>query len=295
MCPYLLNDLREDTAYRKPILSMKVNDKGELSTNSFVREVRRKYWNALFSNRKFTGQMTSNLSKQYHNKVNELVNYDFSYFNIKSIQEEMSRNLIKGIEDCIIEMFDKLSFQYSYNDELQNNIHYYNGWKTNKGWYINNRVIIPCMNAFDSWSGEFDPNYSVKCKLMDIEKALNYLDGGLTSAVNLEERLREAKIMGQTKKIPLKYFKVTFYKKGTCHLEFTNEELLKKLNIFGGQHKRWLPPGYGKKNYQQLDPEEKVVVDEFEGKESYEKTFANAEYYIYKPNNSLGLLEDRAC
>lgn len=83
--------------------------------------------------------------------------------------------------------------------------------------------------------------------------------------------------------------------RGTCHLEFTNEELLKKLNIFGGQHKRWLPPGYGKKNYQQLDPEEKIVVDEFEGKESYEKTFANAEYYIYKPNSSLGLLEDRAC
>lgn len=294
MCPYILNDLRNDSPFKSPILSMKVNDESELSTNSFVREVRRKYWNALFSNRKFTGQMTSNLSNQYRAKVDELVDYDFSYYNIKSIQEEMSRSLIKGIEDCIIELFDELSFQYSYSDELQNNIHYYNGWKTNKGWYINKKVVIPNMNAFSSWSGRFEPRYNVKCKLMDIEKALNYLDGGLTDAVNMDARLEAAENMGQTRKIPLKYFTVTFYKKGTCHLEFTNEALLKKLNIFGGQHKRWLPSGYGKKKYQQMDSEEKAVIDEFEGKESYEQTMANAQYYIYNPSSSLQLLEDRA-
>ena len=86
---------------------------------------------------------------------------------------------------------------------------------------------------------------------------------------------------------------VTFYKKGTCHLEFTNEELLKKLNIFGCQQKGWLPPGYGKKKYQQMEPEERAVVDEFEGKDSYEQTVANANYYIYTPESSLQLLEVR--
>ena len=29
----------------------------------------------------------------------------------------MSKNLVRGIEDCIIELFDKLSYQYSYGDE----------------------------------------------------------------------------------------------------------------------------------------------------------------------------------
>ena len=122
MCPHILEDIREDAAYNTPILLMKVGDK-ELSTNLYVRRVRAKYWNALFRNRKFTGKMTSNLSRKYYSQVEELANYDFSTYNIRCIQEEMSRSLVKGIEDCIIELFDKLSHQYAYSDELQNNIH----------------------------------------------------------------------------------------------------------------------------------------------------------------------------
>jgi len=292
MCPHIMKDLK-DTAYNQPILEMKVTGKA-LSTNRFVREVRGKYWNALFKNPKFTGNMTSNLSNEYHNQVHELKNYDFSVYNIKCIQYEMSKNLIRGIEDCIIKLFDDLSFQYSYSDELSSNIHYYNGWKTNKAWIINKKVILPWMNAFSSWSGRFEPSYDVKSKLMDIEKALNYLDGGLTECHDMEMCLRHAIETGQTKKIRLKYFYVTFYKKGTCHIEFHNEELLKKLNIFGSQQKRWLPPGYGKKAYSQMDDAEKAVVDAFEGQKAYEQVLANAGYYIYDPKNSFPALEEIA-
>lgn len=290
MCPHILDDLREDNAYKHPILTMKVKDRGELSANAFVKEVRKKYWNALFRNPKFTGKMTSNLLSQYHSKVSELADYDFSYYNIKCIQLEMSQSLIKGIEDCIVELFDKLSYQYAYCDELKNNIHYYNGWKTNKAWYINKKVILPYMSAW-RWNG-YDPTwYELTSKLTDIEKALNYLDGGMTECRDMQMWLNHAKQTGQTKKIRLKYFYVTFYKKGTCHIEFTNEELLKKLNIFGSQQKGWLPPGYGKRTYQEMDSEERAVVDEFEGEESYKKTVANAKYYIYDSRDSIQLLE----
>ena len=44
----------------------------------------------------------------------------------------MSRNLVKGVEDCIIKLFDELFYQHSYDNDLSKNIHYYNGWKTNK-------------------------------------------------------------------------------------------------------------------------------------------------------------------
>ena len=292
MVPHILQDLK-DNSYNKPILEMKIRDR-ELSTNAFVKEVRRKYWTTLFSNPKFTGKMTSNLANKYHNQVAELTNYDFSEYNIRTIQIEMSKNLVRGIEDSIIELFDKLSHQYAYSDELSNNIHYYNGWKTNKAWYINKKVILPYMNAFSSWSGKFDPNYQVKSQLADIEKALNYLDGGLTDGRDMELWLRHAAETGQTRKIQLKYFYVTFYKKGTCHIEFINEDLLKKLNIFGSQQKKWLPPGYGKKKYNEMKPEEKAVIDEFEGKAKYEETLKNQDYFIYNPMNSIQCLEMNA-
>ena len=291
LAPYIMDDMRKDCTYSKPIISMSIDGK-DLSTNVYVREVREKYWEALFKNKKFTGNMTSNLSSQYSDQVHKLKDYDFSYYNIKTVQLEMSKNLIRGIEDCIVELFDKLSYQYSYSDELSSNIHYYNGWKTNKCWYINKKVILPYMDAYRNYDRRFEPtNYSLMQQLMDIEKALNYLDGGLTDGRDMEMWLRHAASIGQTKKIELKYFYVTFYKKGTCHIEFKNEELLKKLNIFGAQNKRWLPPAYGKKKYEEMDAEEKAVVDSFEGEESYNGVIANAGYYIYDPVSSIPMLE----
>jgi hypothetical protein len=161
---------------------------------------------------------------------------------------------------------------------------------------INKKVIIPLAGFRDmeySW-GRYNPSdYRVVRKLIDIEKVFNYLDGGLTEDIGIEEQLKVAEKCCETKNIPLKYFDITFYKKGTCHIVFTNEELLKKFNIFGCQHKGWLPPSYGKTKYNDMTKEEQTVINEFEGKESYNKVMLNKDYYIYNPNSIL-LLEEKA-
>lgn len=264
-----------------------------LSVNEYIREVRGKYWNALFENKKFIGQLTGNLRHDFYNKVEELKDYDFSLYNIYELKTDMQKKVVKGIEDTIIELFDELSNKHHWYDEMSKNIHYYNGWKTNKAWIINKKVIIP-LNGYDNWyySKFYPTNYKVIEKLQDMEKCFNYLDGGLTDAVDLEESLKFAEEYGETKNIQLKYFTVTFYKKGTCHITFNNEELLKKFNIFGSQHKGWLPPSYGKKSYKDMTSEEKAVVNEFEGEKEYNKIFSNKGYYLFDGNN-LNLLEEK--
>ena len=136
--------------------------------------------------------------------------------------------------------------------------------------------------------GRYDPaSYEVLKKLSDIEKALDYLNGSVSNERALQESLRAAEKENQTKKIPLRYFTVTFYKKGTCHIEFTNLELLKKLNIFGSQRKGWLPPSYGKRTYNEMTKEEREVVDAFEGKDSYEKVMVQSSYYLVEEQQLL--------
>lgn len=271
----------------------KYNNK--LSVNEYIREVRGKYWKALFKNPKFIGQLTNNLKQDFYNKVEEMKNYDFSLYNIYQLKVDMQRQVVHGIEDTIIALFDELSHKYHYYDETSKNIHYYNGWKTNQSWIINKKVIIPLNGYHDlaySWGG-FRPTQSDTVrKLQDIEKCFNYLDGGLTEAVDLEESLKFAEEYGETKNIQLKYFTVSFYKKGTCHIVFNNDELLKKFNIFGSQHKGWLPPSYGKKSYKNMTEEEKAVINEFEGEKEYNRVVSNKEYYLFDGNN-LYLLEDK--
>ena len=207
----------------------------------------------------------------------------------------MQKKVVSGIEDTILKLFDEFSNKYHYYDEMSKNIHYYNGWKTNKAWIINKKIIIPLSGYRGlqfSWGGFRPTYYETVRKLQDIEKCFNYLDGGLTEAVDLEKSLKFAEEFGETKNIQLKYFTVTFYKKGTCHIVFNNEELLKKFNIFGSQRKGWLPPSYGKKSYKDMTAEEKAVVNEFEGEKEYNKVLENTGYYLFDGNN-LNLLEEK--
>lgn len=291
MKPHILNSFDNDS-YSKPILELSLNGAGNsLSYNNFVKSVRMKYWKALFSNPKFTGRLTSKLLSEYQNRVQELAEYEFSLYNITTIRVEMFKGVIKGVEDTILELFEDFSHKYHYLDENSKNIHYFNGWKTNKSWVINEKVIIP-LNAFRHWSWdkscEYEPDkHEVQRKLSDIEKVFNYLDGGRTDSVDLHSALVQAKSKGTTKKIQLKYFTVTFFKKGTCHIEFTNLEILKKFNIFGAQNKNWLPPHYGKKGYDEMSKEEQAVIDEFEGKAEYEKVMRDSSYYLASADKML--------
>lgn len=297
MQPFILSQFGKDEKTGETIqkggciISMTCSKNG-LSVNEYIKMVRSKYWNALFENKRFIGQLTNNLQRDFYNKVEELSNYDFSLYNIYQLKIDIQKKVVKGIEDTIIDLFDELSYKYSYWDETSKNIHYYNGWKTNQSWIINKKVIIP-LRAYNEFWGRYEPSdYKMVNKLQDIEKCFNYLDGGLTEAVDLEESLKFAEEYGETKDIQLKYFTVTFYKKGTCHITFNNEELLKKFNIFGSQHKGWLPPSYGKKSYKDMTTEEKAVVNEFEGEKEYNKVISNKEYYLFDGNN-LNLLEDK--
>lgn len=295
MSPFILSEFDKDGQKGKPILELDLesNHNGysnKLTINGFIEAVRFKYWTALFNNQKFIGKLTENLRYEFYKKINELKQYDFTLYNIKQLQVEMSKNVVKGVEETILKLFEELSYKHHWRDDTSSNIHYYNGWKTNQSWIINKKVIIP-LSAY-GWGGYRPTDYKVLDKLTDIEKCFNYLDGGLTEALDLQEQLKFAEGCGETKKIPLKYFKVTFYKKGTCHIEFNNLELLKKFNIFGSQHKGWLPPSYGKKTYKDMTQEEKAVVNEFEGQEEYKKTLANKNYYIFDGNNVM-MLEDK--
>jgi len=103
----------------------------------------------------------------------------------------------------------------------------------------------------------------------------------LSDDVDVAEIVQEVKKTGNARNVQFKYFKATFYKKGTCHITFTNPDVLAKFNLFAAQNKNWLPPSFGKKHYKQMDDEERAVVDSFTGGEKeYEQMLARSDYYF---------------
>ena len=253
-----------------------------ITVNTYVKSVRNKYWTALLTNKKVTGQLTSTLQEEYRKKVATYEEYDFSEFNIKMLLNDMNAHIKKGIEEEIDKMYDRLTEEHTYYPECSKNKHLYDGWKTNKAWKIDKKVIIPVYGIFDEFYNK-PREYKAYDVLSDIERILNFFDGNLTADVNLKETIESYFNQGTMKNIPCKYFKATFYKKGTCHLVFTCPELIKRFNIYAAKHRGWLPPSYGKKTYEQMDEEEKKVIDDFQGKEDYNIVLSKPEYYLNAP------------
>lgn len=297
MKPYLMQG---SDKYAKPSISLSIGGKDDILPNRFLRLTRLKYWKELLANPQFMSRMTSKIRNDYSSKVDEMANYDFSAYNIRRVMLDIQKQLLSGVEDSIMKLFETLSEKHAWYPECENNIHYYNGWATNKAHAVAKKVIIPCYGVFREWGisqGNFCA-YEAYDLLADLEKALDYLTASPGDEGNfLERRLNQAERDGVTRNINLRYFKVTFYKKGTCHITFHEQEVVDKLNIFCARHKNWLPPCYGRKAYADMDAEEKAVVDglhgdgsEGSGAKMYAKVLAKPEYYLAEPSDGQDAL-----
>lgn len=309
MKPYILGSFEKDEHYNYPTLTLCVGEPGRLSrgtvpnVNDYLRLVRSKYWQALFTNKEFIGRLTSNLREKYMGKIEQLANYDFTLFNIQSIAAEMNAEMGKGIEDTIVALFDKMTEQHAWYPETAKNVHYYNGWKTNKVHKINSKVILPIYGVFATyaWTSETFRVAEAERTIADIEKVFDYLDGNITAPVSLHGALQRACEEGRTRNIQCKYFDVTLYKKGTMHIRFHNQELVDRFNIYCCRKKNWLPPNYGNVAYSDMSQEEQTVVDGFHGDgtsgagaKDYAKVLERKQYYLSEPVKEVQLLSSGA-
>lgn len=272
----------EDKAFSGYSLSLGLEN-GAATENEYVKAVRKKYWSALFCAPQFMSQLTSNLQSELQSMVNDLSNYEFSSYNILEIMIQMNAQMNDGVEKTIMDLFDKWTVKWHY-DENSKNRHYFDGWKTNDAFAVNKKVIYR-LNAFD-WGYAGIPSefrvYKVWKEIEDIQKVFNYLDGGRTKwDESVQETLEKAAKAGQTAKIETKYFWFTFYKKGTCHIEFKDMNLLARFNIFAAKGKHWLPPSFGKKKYADMTSEEQRTAKSFMGSaEKYDKVVQYAHYFL---------------
>ena len=208
------------------------------SYNAAIHDLRAMYWKKLFDMPQIRDNLTYEMLREYQSRIAGLANHDFSAYNNWTVREEISRNLVAGIENEIISLFDDWTSLH-YHPEYSKNIHYYNGWCTNEAYKVGRKVIFNC-NAFEYWSynrsHEFYP-HRVYDKIRSIELVLHYLDtsGKPYDSEELRKTLDDLRGASSAQNIQLRYFKATFYKKGTCHIEFTNEDVLKSFNLFASQ------------------------------------------------------------
>lgn len=292
LLPYIQSEFKKDGGKSNPILTLGLFGKDSRyrdtapDYNEYLEKLRYKYWKLYLNSDELSKLCTNDLRQTLHAKLDELKSYDFNLFNVKNVMKMINSELTQSVENNILKLFDKFTIESTYCKELSKNIHLYNGWKTNKAFYINKKVIINLYGFSEYWWRCFD-------SLNDIELAYQYLDNNKDTRVqiDLRETLKEALEKGITKKIETTYFYLDFYKKGTCHITFKDQDLLFKFNVFGSQKKGWLPFGYGKKDKKKFNQDEVNVVETFQKLAGidYDDVVNNQKKYIYENSTLLQL------
>lgn len=249
--------------------------------NRYIRRLRQKYWELAFQTTAISGLLTDAARTKYQQEIRRFRDYDFTYSNIKQLQIELSQSLDSNIHEAIVNLYD--CFTYKYSRENPNNVHLFNGWNTNQGFKINPKKIIYPLYLYTTYGGwgSWDV-YQLRDFLTEVEKVFVYLDCGRTEGDSVQDVINKRYFNDRYhgEDLSFKYFDVEVKKKGTIHIKWKCDELIKKLTIIGCKAHGTLPNDYGTKKYSDLDEKHKDVVDSFEGEKNYADTVNNAKLYL---------------
>lgn len=252
------------------------------TVNQMLETTRKSFWKKILEFKEVKSRMTEKKIKEFNLLIEKQSSMEFAENNIR----QFILNLIGSYEDvlneAVEEIFDLMTTKHAHNDDCKKNIHYFNGWKTNKSFYVNKKVVLPVylncgIHPFFDWSGVLHLDRHGTSWFNDIDKVMNYFDGK-SEYVSIQEAIILAFENNQMKNIKSTYFTINLYKKRTIHLTFNDEDIRRRFNIVACKGKNWIPRDYGKKLYIEMTSEERAVVDEFEGRNNYEKNLGKIGY-----------------
>lgn len=258
------------------------------AVNKMLVSIRKDFWQRTLSIDAVSKRLTKKKFEEFQHTLNERSSMDFTASNIR----QFILNIIDGYQDTLTEatedLFDMMTDRHSYYGGVtEKNRYLYNGWKSNSSFRVKKKVVIPIYGSyggpFSDWNGGWKLDYKAEATLNDIDRVMNFFSG-MEQYKSISQALHEAFGRGESRGIHSTYFKISCYRKGTIHLTFQDEELLRRFNVCAGKAKGWLPGDYGDKEYAQLSIEEREVADSFEGRKSYED---NVGQPLFAPNKTL--------
>jgi hypothetical protein len=243
------NDSRQKlTVYTEPFnhgehepLKLSDNEKTpQARYNTFYRELTEQAWGRVFDHPVFQKMMTERARAMMTEFRQRQRRMDFNPENLKAMLEAVVAKREDILLGAVLDAFDTMT---AYHEE---NRIYFEGWKSNKAWMVNTKKVVLPYYMSRSWDGKtMEPDYRNANKLNDIDRALCVVSGrAYDDIVKIMDVLHRAQITrnygGYTES---SFFEIRYFKKGTLHLRFKDQELGKQFNLMAARGRNWLPPG----------------------------------------------------
>jgi len=243
--------------------------------NNLLRSVRTSFWRRTLNLEEVRSRMTRKKQAEFEEGLKLHQNMDFTEGNIRMFVLNLIGGYEQTITDAVIDIFDLFTVRHCYHGgPNEKNVHMFSGWKTNSAFKCNRRIVVH-IGYKGSWDGPFTGyqdrwqlNHDASDKLRDIDLVMSYFNGG-KKHYSLQDAVRDSLDLGRNSGEST-FFKFIAHKKGTIHLTFRDEDILRRFNVVACRGKGWLPGDFGSKPYKELSFEERTVVNSFEGQETYD-------------------------
>lgn len=188
-------------------------------------------WHHVFNKMNVKDILSYRQKDDLHRFIQEQSKVPFTTKNIYGLIEFLMQNRSELIGKAFELSFDHLTAYYPENRE------HIEGWKTNDRWQVKKRFILP--RVMSNWIG-FGYNYHNE-EIEDLEKCLCMLVGSKREyIVSVEEAIKTALMEKKGNTAESEFFKLRFYKKGTCHFEWKSEKLRQDFNREVAKRRNWL-------------------------------------------------------
>lgn len=223
------------------------NTSVEDAYNYFVTEGKSNAWNKIFNEIDLGKYMTSSLREKFFQFRSSQASMAISKENIMKLLQVIMYNLNDIMDHNVSDVYDMFTRFFDGNTSCTE------GWKTNKRYKANRKVIIPyCVDAgFMPQKYGYHAYYSVSSSfyqyLDDIDKAMCWLSGRNYDTLDTKQHYGSdfRSVSGPDHSISAAittirvgdqdwhesaFFRIKAFKKGTLHLEFKDEALWAKFN-----------------------------------------------------------------
>ncbi len=227
--------------YTKPT-TFHVEGKDYRKLEEMHTQLKEAFWRYLFQKTQLGKITTSGFQRDFEMEVAAQSKLAFSEANIYTVISKFAGNRDAIMERCIVEAFDRVTKLHKKNST------HTEGWKTNKSWKLNKKIIYP-YGIRNEWSWGVD--YRQRDLFEDLDKAICFIQGIdynsiLSTATAIEDhcmKINRGEINYATE-FESRFFTIRLFKKGTTHLVFKDLAILDALNLAAAKGKNWVGGGY---------------------------------------------------
>lgn len=228
--------------------------------NTFVGQAKKAAWDMIFREIGLARYMTRGLREKLDRFRETQGSFAITKDNIQTLFNYIILNLSSIMDEAVVEVYDKFTRYHKGNTSCNE------GWKTNKQFYCNRKVVLPDV-VYAGFLPErygYNSHYSTQAMqssgIDDIDKAMCWLSGrnfdsltgeievpGLGKAFSpkdatINEVIRTIAV-GDQQWHESAFFRVKCFKKGTLHLEFKDESLWARFNQVVNEGKNMIGSG----------------------------------------------------